>query len=667
MQYSRSRPVRSVVQRVVAACAVTLAGPAAVQAQVMAAATDPALALEALLGTEIEGASRRVEKSLDAPAAVSVLGRTEADALNHVTVADMLARLPGTYITTGRSYAGVGLRGFNRPGDYNARILMAIDGYRVNDALYDQALPEYEYPIVAAWVKRLEMVNGPASSVYGGNALLGVVNAVTLDGADSPGLHLRASTQGGGTAGVTAQYGLQSGSTDLFIGVAWHHLAGETLHLPELAGPALPDGVVTGLDGTRYGSVLAKLRHGPWRLTAVSQARAKDIAVAIFGTVPGAPGTRYGDHYAYGELAYDGAWQDDWRTQVRLNLSRSRFDGVYVFEDAEASRYVNRDTAMATWVGLDARVHWRGWLNHAPLFGIDTRRTLRAEQVNEDLDPAAVYLRRNDPSTQIGLYVQDQIRLSEKTALTIGARADHLQGSSVQWSPRVALVHRAGANESIKLIAGQAFRAPNLYERFYDDGGISQVANPGLRPERVSTIEASWERALGTDARLSISAYRYHVANVIEFVPFGDALSRYENVSQAHTTGLDLDVEQHRESGWQWRASLSLTRAQSGGQTASNSPSWLFKGHLLGPLGGAWSGALQWTSMARREGLREPVPAFLTADAVLRHALTPAQSLSLTLRNLADRATWDPASSENGLQRVPRERRSLALDWRVAF
>jgi iron complex outermembrane receptor protein len=651
---------------VVAAGVLACAAPAFAQAALVANA-DPALALEALLGTEIEGASRRVEKSLDAPASVSVIGRAESDALNHVTVADMLARLPGIYITTGRSYAGVGLRGFNRPGDYNARILMAIDGYRVNDALYDQALPEFEFPIVAAWIKRLEMVSGPASSVYGGNALLGVANAVTLDGADAPGLGIRASAQSAGSGGLTAQYGLQSGATDLFVGVTWHRLAGETLVLPELAGPALPDGRIAGLDGTRYGSVMAKLRHGAWRLTAVTQARTKDIAVAIFGTAPGVPGTRYGDHYAYGELAYDGAWQDDWRTQLRVNLSRSRFDGSYVFEDTTATRTLNRDKGVATWLGLDARLHWRGWLNHAPIFGIDTRRTLRGEQLNDDVDPATVYLRRNDRSTQIGLYAQDQIRLSEKTALTLGGRVDHVQGQRAEWSPRIALVHRAGANESLKLMAGRAFRAPNLYERFYDDGGISQVANPDLRPEHVNTVELAWERALGRDARLSISAFRYQVADIVEFVPVAAGLSRYENVSQAHAHGIDLDLEQRHASGWQWRGSLSLTRAQSGGVTASNSPRWLFKGHVLSPQAGGWSAALQWTSMGRRESLRGPVPAFLTADAVLRFAWSPAQSLSITLRNLGDRVSFDPASADTDLLRMPRERRTVALDWRVAF
>jgi hypothetical protein len=61
------------------------------------------------------------------------------------------------------------------------------------------------------------------------------------------------------------------------------------------------------------------------------------------------------------------------------------------------------------------------------------------------------------------------------------------------------------------------------------------------------------------------------------------------------------------------------------------------------------------------------VPAYLTADAVVRFAWTSTQSLSLTVRNLGGRSTYDPASSDTSLLRIPRERRSIALDWRAGF
>lgn len=627
---------------------------------------DAATALEALLGTEIEGASRYPEKPLDAPANVGVIRRAESFALGHVTVGDMLARLPGTYITTSRTYSSVGLRGLNRPGDYNARVLMAIDGYRVNDAMYDQALPEYEFPILADWIKRLELVQGPASSVYGSNALLGVVNAVTLDGADAPGLAARVAYGPRGSTRLTGQYGWHAGEADLFVGVARHDLAGETL--------ALPGGSVGGLDGMRYHSLFAKLRVGEWRTTVAAQTREKNAATAPYGTLAGAAGTRFHDGVGYLESVYDGAWRGDWRPTVRLNLSRASFRGRYVYGNASMLRPVpgfetiNRDVVTANWAGADARLHWRGMLNHTIVAGVEARRTLRAHQSNFDEPPSArSHLDRVDRQSAFGVYAQDQIRLSERWLATVGARVDRVGGFDPEVSPRLALVFRPGPNEAVKAMLGRAFRAPNLTERFYDDGGVSQAPNPALGPERISTMELVWERTLGRDARMSVSAYHYRLRDLIDFVPQDDAVSRYENVSRGHTSGIDLDLEQHLASRWQWRNTLSLLRTRINAAPTTNAPRWLYKGHLLGPLDPLWSAGLQWQAIGRRAGEGGPVGAFATADAVLRRKIGNASSIALLVQNIADRATYDPSTPDTALSRIPRERRSVWIDAQLAF
>jgi outer membrane receptor protein involved in Fe transport len=631
-------------------------------------ADDSLRTLEALLGTEVQGASRHAENSLDAPAAVRVFGRAEAAALGHVTVGDMLERLPGTYLTTSRSYSSVGLRGFNRPGDFNARLLMSIDGYRVNDAIYDQALPGYEFPILADWVKRIELVSGPAASVYGSNALLGVVNVVTLDGADAPGLGLRAASSGRGTAQLTGQYGLHGADTDLFVGAAWHRLAGEDLHLAELAGPTAPEGNIHGLDGTLYRSLFAKLRHGEWRASFASQAREKELPTAPFGTLPGVPGTRFIDQYSYTELVYDSRWLGDWRPALRLDLSQTRFDADYSFEGVEPSLLINHDIASATSGGIDARVHFRGWTNHALVVGAELRRVFRARQANYDVHPAAVYLDREDRRRQIGLYVQDQMRLSERLLLTLGLRADRADQFETEVSPRLSLVYRQSPDEALKLMFGTAYRTPNLYERFYADNDASQRANPALQPERVRSLELAWERALSVDARLAASAYVYHLRDLIDFVALDDLLSQYQNVSGTRTAGVDIDLEQRASSGWQWRTSLSLTRArEQDGRVQTNSPRWILKGHLLGPLGAGFGAGVEAKAIGRRESLRGPVPTYAALNAVLRYTAGTRGSLALKVLNVADRATWDPASTENELRRVPKERRTVWLDWQMSL
>ncbi|MBT9500102.1 MAG: TonB-dependent receptor [Burkholderiaceae bacterium] len=632
------------------------------------ARADDGLSLEALLRQEVQGPSRYAQSLLDAPAAVSVLGHKEAAALGHVTVADMMSRLPGIYITNSRSYSSVGMRGFNRPGDYNGRMLMAIDGFRVNDAIYDQALPEFEFPLVADWIKRVELVHGPGSSIYGGNALFGVVNLVTLDGADAPGLRLKGSLGSFGERRAMLQYGNAAlGGGDLFLGLNVQRSRGEDLLLP---GLGLPDDRVRGLDGMSYASAFVKYRRGDWRFSGASMVRSKAVATAPYGSVPGASGTDYRDHYLYGELAYDEGFGDgDWRRSLRLSMAHSGFYGRYVFEgETPEQPLINRDEAVARWAGLDLRAHWRGWLNHELMIGTEARVVPKGLQRNYDEQPYALLLDSNKSSRQLGVFMQDLWQLSEHWQLTTGLRVDRVADSGSQWSPRLALVYRPQQYEAIKLMAGRAFRPANLSERFYSDGDVSQQAHPDLRPEQLGALELAWERALSHDLALSLNLYTMRMRDMIELVPVSglEDVGRYDNLAAVNTRGLDLSLEQRRDSGWLWRASLSLADARRRGERLTNSPRWLFKGHVIAPLAPHWTLATEWQAMDARVD-RARAPALMEVNAVLRFTGWARQDLALRVLNLGGSRGFDTAPPEIGPALLPRPGRSLHLDWQYRF
>ncbi|HEY8876983.1 MAG TPA: TonB-dependent receptor [Roseateles sp.] len=622
-------------------------------------------ALEALLKREVQGPSRYAQSLMDAPATVSVLDRAVSDALGHQTVGDQLSRLPGVYLSNSRTYSALGLRGFNRPGDYSARLLMAIDGQRVNDAIYDQGLPQLELPMVAEWVKRVELVHGPGSSVYGGNALLGVVNIVTLDGADAPGLTAQGGVGDNGFRRAEMHYGAATAGSDLFIGLNAQRTAGEDLFLPELG---TPDGWVRGLDGERQLALLAKYRSGPWRVALNAVQRDKDAATAPYGTLAGVPGTHYTDSLVLGELSYDEGWQGDVRRSARLSLGGYEFRGSYVF--SEAPELVNKDFARANWAALDARVLWRGLLNHQFMLGAEVRTVPEGLQRNYDVQPYASHLESRATQDAIGLYAQDQWRLSSMLQLTTGLRLDHVRGFPAAVSPRLVLALRPDERESFKLMWAQAFRTPNLYERFYDDGGISQIAPDRLKPERLNSVEAAWEYVLGSGHALSASAYYTRLNRLIEQQPLSadvDATVQYRNVGSVRLRGLDLGVERRVADGWQWQASASwMDGRDDAGQRLSNSPTWMFKGDLVTPQWQRWQLGLEWQLIGPRQG-RVEVPTSAVVNAHLRYHVDARQSLALHLGNALDRRNLDPSTPDTPLSAIPQPARSWRLDWRFTL
>src|SRR6266545_1824932 len=94
------------------------------------------LSLENLLDTPVYTASRFNQKSSNAPSSVTVVTAADIKTYGYRTLADVLRSVRGMYVTYDRIYNYIGVRGFSPPGDYNTRLLVMVDGYRVNDPVF---------------------------------------------------------------------------------------------------------------------------------------------------------------------------------------------------------------------------------------------------------------------------------------------------------------------------------------------------------------------------------------------------------------------------------------------------------------------------------------------------------------------------------------------------
>lgn len=132
------------------------------------------LPLEQLMQVQtVTSASRFAQAPADAPSSVSVLTSQDIREYGWRTLADALAALPGLYVSSDRNYSYLGARGFLRPGDYDSRFLLLVDGMRTNDNVYDQASIGTEGMIDMDLVERIEYVPGPGAAVRSRIVVLG--------------------------------------------------------------------------------------------------------------------------------------------------------------------------------------------------------------------------------------------------------------------------------------------------------------------------------------------------------------------------------------------------------------------------------------------------------------------------------------------------------------
>lgn len=623
------------------------------------------LPLEKLLQVDIEGASRFMQPLSDAPSAVSVLSAEEIRQFGFRTLGEALGGMRGVYTTNERDYTYLGIRGFARPGDYNTRMLMLTDGIRRNDPLYDTAMIGNDAPIEVDWIKRLEFVPGPSSALYGANAMFGVANAVMWSGADLDGT--RVGVDAG--SGNMARFSLLSGRSmdsggDWLFGVSAYGRRGENLYFSEFDNPATNNGIANGRDGERYVKMIAKLNRGDWQVDAGHSFRRKDIPTGYYDTVFNAPGTFITDRYSYADVSYARALANDWNANLRLRAGDYQYVGQYIYSSSQ-----NRDEARATWFGLDYLMTYGGHRDHKLVIGIEAQNNRRLDQRNFDLEPRRDQLDDRRRGSSAGVFIQDEWRFDPRWLVNLGVRADRM-GAFDAVSPRAALIHRPAPATALKLIYGQAFRPPNAYEHYYNDGNVSQKANPDLKLERITTHEFVVDHAVTPALRLSGSYYHYRIDDLIEQITdTADDLQMFVNRPTIHAHGVEVEVEAVFAGGLHGKGSIARQTVKQPFGPAVNSPRLLGKLMIDGPLfATGWTLGLDLQAMEKRRATTGEVPGHVAGNLMLRRKGSPSfGNLSVGIYNLSGHRYLDPASSAVGRGAVLQDGRQLRLGWELSF
>lgn len=629
------------------------------------------LPIEQLLTLEVYSASKFPQKISEAPSAVTIITAADIKAYGHRTLADILRSIRGLYVTNDRNYQYLGARGFGRPGDYNSRLLMLVDGYRINDNVYDGALIDTGFLVDVDLIERVEFVPGPGSAVYGNNAFFGVVNVITRSAKDVRGLELSAETGSAGARKGRATYGHSDKDGVSYLLSATNFDAdGENLFYPEFDDPAQNNGVAAGLDHDRHQSLFAKISSGAFLLTAGHTERTKGIPTASYEQVFNDPRSHTVDTQTFVNLQYDDDYTSDLNILTRLFYGRYEYGGNYVYDYPPVT--LNRDETVSQWWGAEFKFVNRAYSGHKLVLGAEYQRDTRKDQFNFDIDPAAIYLDDRRRGSHAGVYVEDEITLRDDLLLNAGLRHDRQTGVSGQNNPRVALVYRMTEPTTLKAIYGTAFRAPNAFERYYLANPGQYKLNPDLRPEEIATYEFVLEHYFDSNSRVTLSAYDYKIDDLITLTTDpSDGVLVYRNLDKVEARGIELEAEQARGNGLRWRASYALQRTEDAitGMVLTNSPRHLAKLNFMTPLPATtWRGGLEWQYTDRRRTLSGGKTASyaLTNLTLSNGQLVKGLEMSASLYNLLDKSYADPGGEEHLQDVIPQDGRGwrLKLNYR---
>jgi len=531
----------------------------------------------------VYGASKYEQKMAEAPSSISIITADEIRKYGYRTLADILRSTRGLYTTYDRNYQYLGVRGFGRPGDYDSRILLLVDGRKANDNVFDTAYIDGTFILDVDLIDRVEIIRGPGSSLYGSNAFFAIINVITKSGRQFNGTELSGELASYDTYKGRATYGSKlDNGLEMLVSATNYDSDGQRLYYREFDDPSTNNGIAENADAENYGNVFAKLALGDVTFEAARGSRTKRIPTASFGTVFNDNRTKTCDGLGLLDLNYEHNFEEVVRFMGRLFYGFYDYDGDYVFPGP----YINKDYANGEWMGAEVQFTKKLFEKHRIVWGAEYQNDRKQQQGNYDI--YGVYLDDNRRSERWGIFVQDEFRILDGTILNLGVRHDDYSSFGGTTNPRLGLIQNVFDKTTVKLLYGKAFRAPSPYELYYNDGGVTQNANPNLEPETITTYELVVEQALGKSWLASASAFIYEIANLITLGPdpTNPSLSRYDNAETIKAKGLEFELDGKWKTGWRSRFSYSFVNAkdETTGETLTNSPRHLGKANLIVPL-----------------------------------------------------------------------------------
>jgi outer membrane receptor for ferrienterochelin and colicins len=611
------------------------------------------LSLEELMEIEIPtvySASKYEQKVTQAPSSVSIVTAEEIKKYGYRTLADILRSIRSFYISYDRNYSSLGVRGFNRPGDYNSRILLLIDGHRINENVYDSVSIGTDFVLDVDLIERVEVIRGPSSSLYGGNAFFAVINIITKRGQNFKGPEVSGEAGSFYTYRSRLTYGnlFQNSLEVLFSGSYYHSKGDQHLFFKEFDDPTTNNGIAENCDSDQFYSLFSNVSFKDFNLQGAYVSREKTIPTGSYGTDFNDPHNRTIDAQGYLDLKYEHRFDDQLDVMARLYYDDYYYRGDYIY-----SSVLNKDLAWGKRWGGELKFFKMLLRNHKVTLGGKFNDNFRQDQRNYDVEPYLLLLDEENDSENWGVYIQDEFSILKNLILNAGFRHDQYSTFGGTNNPRMALIYNPFEKTIIKLLYGTAFRPPNVYELYYDDGRYTTKSNPDLEPERIRTYEIVYEQYFGKHFFGTTSLFTYEIKDLIsQVLDPSDHLLVFHNIEEVEAKGIEFELGGEWPNGMEGRVSYSFTKTKDleTGGVLTNSPKHLAKFNLIFPLmkDKIFLGMEEQFTGNRKTLAGKKADAFLITNLTLfSQNLISGLEISASVYKLFNRKYSDPGSGEH--------------------
>ncbi len=588
------------------------------------------------------------QKQEDAPASITVIDGKDLRRRSIQNLGDAVRDVEGVVVNGGANESDIQIRGM--PGDYT---LILVDGRRQSareSRVNGNRGYEQSFTPPAAAIERIEVVRGPMSSLYGSDAIGGVINIITRrptpvwSGSLSYDYSLRQAGDQGDAGNAQA---FVSGPVvaDLLGVQAW----GSYLHRAADENVVVTNGFARSRNRSVTGRAVLTPATGQELILEGGVSRLRNGE----GVSPNWSTRQQDNDRNYWSLMHNGRWGrlNSFVSWLDENTSREGLatpDQTDVFGRRPEVRnrvfdakLVLPTAALTTSVGVQwLKTGLRDW-----------------NQANRGTPNERVYERYS--VVQQAVFAETEWRVLPRLRLTGGIRLDDHERYGRHVNPRGYIVWHATDQWTLKGGVARGFKAPELRAVIPDYAVIRrnrfvQFGNPDLKPESSVNYEATamWSNRAGTSAGVTVfyNDFRDQLSTVTTTRQWeGLQVLDRVNINRAAILGVEVSGRWRIDPAVSVRGNVTYldSEQKSGankGAPLALTPRW--KGNVRGdwdidPATRLWTSINYYGREYEATVAGTPAPAYVTADLLASHALTPRLTLKGGIYNLNDKRLDD--------------------------
>ncbi|MBI4844903.1 MAG: TonB-dependent receptor [Candidatus Omnitrophica bacterium] len=570
------------------------------------------------LGQVVVSATKTEEYVSGIGASATVISSEEIRKSAKPTVFEILKDVPGVSLTKRGGFGGganIYLRG-TKPG----HTLVMIDGVKVNDPIGVERSCDFAH-ISANNIERIEVIRGSQSTLYGPEAIGGVINIITKKG----------------SKGAQTDYSIEGGSHNTFSESLAVSGANEKLNYSLSVFRKDSDGISMAKDtqeddsyaGTTVSSNFGARIFDNSELSFVMRYTGADYDIDDGAYEDDPNYTSEWEQYS-SKLAFKQDINENWDHCLAfsfMDIERSNLD----FPDAIDAG----DDLEDKYTGDNRKIEWQHnfsfWENLMHTFGAEHEK----ERGTSDYRSGAFTDRLDRRSiSNYGYYFQNQLKATDNFSVLLGVRADDHEIFGKQETYKASSVYSLNNGQTrIKGNCSAGFKAPAIYQLY------SSYGTSNLSPDKSRSYDFGFEQEF-FENKLNFST-RYFYNNFKNMVEFDMTDWKYKNIGRAKTDGYELETDFSVFDGLKLAANYTFLRAKNkdNGKTLAQRPrnsanfsaDWGFLPKWNVFMNANYSGA-RWNDATNANKLKH----FLTADLALAYEIKEDLGLSFRIVNIFD-------------------------------